>query len=479
MSTTTLAARTAAPAVGAASRTVLCVPPQPEGAIKSWRRLIADIDPKAQGAFALRGAFLEPGVAYSLPLGAVVMVVDYFDDRWEIQMTTAAVGVLEPAKTWTQKSRLGKRIVDYVGRRLPAGALGHRATRVEARPNLYAGRCSSCRQEVAAGAGQLVAIADRTAVAHHPGTCPPPPPPPEVIEPNRYSEACLLCGCWVQAGEGVALLRDASSATGQGRYRAAHKGGCPPDAPPGPPNQVGGWCTDCGELVHPEKGFWLHDRLHHQGVCPPQTAVGPTWVVRSSRGGEPLACGQVRRVRVDLRKGDAPHIDPSVPGYRVLAETYIELTGVVLETVTGRRGRLRARVRPATPAEAADLLADEVAHQADARPDGGGVKARFTATKIYDRPWLAEITGREVDYEYRREFQRPQIDYTHSNRAGTRGAKYGWILRPNAVYETKYPVSKRESVREFLRVTGEGDIVEISKEEVEAWLNAAPTWHDH
>jgi hypothetical protein len=203
----------------------------------------------------------------------------------------------------------------------------------------------------------------------------------------------------------------------------------------------------------------------------------------------------VRRVRLDLREGGDP-VPPDAPGCRVLAEQYTELIATVLETRTGRDGSWQqARIRTATPAEAEDLLAAEVARAVDARPHPSGFKARFTAERITPRrsellrtrflagpgaqnPWLAEITGRDPDYGYARDFLRADRNYAHANSRGTRGVEYCWTLTVNRVYEACYHTSHRQSHRVFLRATPDGDVAEISRQEVETWLNAAPAWAD-
>ncbi|MCB5910344.1 hypothetical protein [Streptomyces pinistramenti] len=491
MTGTTAARPLAPPRTSGGERTVLVAPALPDGARKAWRRLVTSVGAGVD-AYAFEGAWLSPGVAYDVPVGAVVLVVDAFPERWEVRMTRAGTGELETVKEWELKSPLGKRVVDFVRRRLPADARAHRALRCDPAANAYAGRCLNCRQEVAAGAGRLQTDTwGTTRVAHTPGTC---PPRPAVIRPNRRSEHCLLCGRWVARGQGVALLLEAPEEVTGRRYRAAHDDGCPLDAPAGPPNLSSGWCADCGELTEPEQGYWGDGALHHRR-CPTATVDGSTWIVRQPRDEPVLAAGQVRRLRVDLRRGTETYVtddldavtvrrpdNPPVPleaaGVRVLSETYVEMVGVVLECVRSRRGRVRARVRVATGVEAAALLAREAAQAVEARPDAGGFKAVYSAMRYVDKPWLAELTGRDADFGYARLFQSATVDYTHANRSG-RGAEYEWVLRPNAVYEACYWTSRTRQHRVFLRATAEGTVTGITKEEVEAWLNAAPLWPDH
>ncbi|MFC6080883.1 hypothetical protein [Sphaerisporangium aureirubrum] len=468
MTTSTLtrpAARSAPPAV--------IIPPQPDGAISCWRRLVKTIDTTRPGAFALEGPWLQPGVAYELTAGAVVIVVDRYRDHWHVRMTTAQNEGLTDAHTWTVKSPLGKRVVDYLTRRLPSDAARHHAHRLESMPNRYPGRCSGCRREVPAGKGLVLPGPLRGIVTHLPGGC---PPPPQVITPNRWAGICGACGGWVQAGEGVAVRLTAPRPVTGGRYEQMHNAPCPVDAPPGPPNRQPGWCADCGELVTPDSGYWLRNRLHHHRGCPPPTVSVPTWIGRVPPG-ELAAVGEATWVRLRLGEGEMP-LPISTPGYRVLDDRYVELVGFALEVIAGRRGRrTRARFRLATPDEAADLLAGRLASAELARPHATGFRARWTAEKIGEtRPWLAEITGRDATYGYRREFISPERDYKHASSTGARGVRYGWTLAVNRVYEASSPQTWSWTERKFLRVTPEGDIVGITGEEVEAWLDNAAVW---
>lgn len=480
MSTLTLTTPSAHPTP--AEITALTVPEEPKRAIKSWRRLVTGIDPAARpGARQLQGPWLTPRRAYALPLGAVVLTCDRFSHEWRVTMAIVETGELTVVKEWRLKSPMGARVVAYVGRRLPKNAATHQAVMLEDEPNRYAGRCIHCRQKVLATTGRLVDYGDRKRVAHARNECPPPPPPPAVITPNRHSGLCYLCGHWVNAGEGVALrLAERDSVTGSW-YRPAHQiepGACPPDALPGPVNRAAAWCADCEQLVSPGEGYWFplgEDRLHHREACPTPTLTGPSWIVRRPRHEAPYEVGQVRRVRVDLRRGGDP-VPEDVPGRRVLSETYIEFVALVAETVQRGRRQL-ARVCPATGTEAVDDLARDAAAAVEARPDAGAHTAPWFAEKIGDTaPWLAEITGRDPDFVYSREFIRPQRDYRRSNSRGTRGVVFHWVLEPNRVYEALEPISHRRQERVFLRATPEGDTVEITREEVEAWLNHGPAW---
>ncbi|MEW1699404.1 MULTISPECIES: hypothetical protein [unclassified Streptomyces] len=487
------AAAPAARSVPASGTTFLVSPARPEAAVKAWRKLITGVEASGRGgAFDLEGKFLEPGIAYEVTTGAVVVVVDRYGDRTEVVMARVSGAGLETVKEWSLRAPLGKRVTDFVGRRLSAGSPGHRAVRKDTLPNDYAGRCVLCRNAVAARAGRMTDAPgyERKRPAHLEGQCPPPPPPPEVIVPNRRSEPCQLCGSWVEPGEGVARLLSVPCPVTGALYRAEHTG-CPADGLPGPVNRRTGWCGLCGQPVKAGAGYWdIHARevRHGRGGCP---APEPeqVWWARRPRGEAWLKTGQVRRVQVDLRgehfwrnravpvNGEVP---AGVPGFRVLSPTYVELVGRVLECTEDRQGRQWARVRAATGAEAVELLAAEGAREAEAEPVGSLLRAPFSAEVIVGvLPWLAEITGRSRVYGWEREFLDASVDYTHSNRRGTRGAVYHWSLKPNRVYETEYALSRRVQVREYLTVGAGGDVRKISEEEVVAWLNAGATWPAH
>jgi len=457
------------------------VPGKAEGATSEWRRLIRTIDSGTSGAFALNGPRLDAGAVYELPYGAVVLIVDRFPDRWHVRMATADLTGLETVHEWTTKSPLGKRVVDYIARRLPADAETYRYVRLEAMPNRWPSWCRRCRGPVPAQAGRVENRDGHNIVTHHPGQC---PPPPEIVTPNRYAGLCMACGGWVAASAGSALRRTAPKASG-GRYEPIHGtpegSGCPDNPTPGPPNRSPGWCHDCGELVDGGHGYWLHDRLHHADACPPAMAV-PTWISRPRR--TLLKVGEVARVRIETGgrdNADRPAIPQDAPGYRILQVGYVEMVGVVVETLTGERQR--ARIRAATADEAAAVLAACAADIPLARPDVQGFKARFEVERISGnrfgpslRPWLAEITGRDPRMGFERDFMESDRDYSNANSRGTRGVTWAWTLGPNRVYEAFYPVSRSRTRRVFLRTTPEGDVKEISEQEVEAWLDNAAPW---
>lgn len=85
-------------------------------------------------------------------------------------------------------------------------------------------------------------------------------------------------------------------------------------------------------------------------------------------------------------------------------------------------------------------------------------------------PWLAQIVGLSARYGLDREFLSPKIDYSRANSKATRGVYYCWTLESGQIYETSYPVSWKRTERKFLTVTDDGEIVTITRQEVDAWL---------
>lgn len=88
--------------------------------------------------------------------------------------------------------------------------------------------------------------------------------------------------------------------------------------------------------------------------------------------------------------------------------------------------------------------------------------------KDKSRPWVAQITGFNLQYGFQRSFVHGQIDYSNTNGNGSRGVYLHFYLKPG-VYEINERTSWRNVQRRFVRVDGL-EVVDISREEVEAWL---------
>lgn len=455
------------------------IPPQPRGAVKSWRKLIRAVQPGAGSAFGLDGSFLSPGLAYELPEGALIITCDQYEKRRVITVMRAGDSALDVIKAWEMKGPLGKRAADWVRRRLDAAAPAHRAVLIEEEPNRYEGRCPQCRNPVPAGAGHARrdGRTGRWRAYHRRGQCPPPPPLPQRVEPNYRGGPCFRCGGWVEREEGSAILTCTPAPGEKPEYAPVHGGDCPPVPAEGPANQREGWCGRCGELLSPGEGCWQERddnparmMLACHPACRTPGPATPSWTVRV-HDGTPRD-GDVILARAAPWSGPAP-VPQAAPGYRLLpgGTGLVQFAAVILRTVTGPHGGTRARVRVADIEEAAPLLAQDAAALAAAAPFELGFMAQWTAAQYLDRrPWLAEVTGYDPTYGYQRKFLRPRHDWrTATGRRGHR-MDYCWTLRLNKVYEAWWPDGSRRSGRAFLRATPDGDVTEISEEEVTGWL---------
>lgn len=465
------------------------IPHQPVGARKSWRRIVTAVDPDRRDAYALSGPWLDADAAYALTVGTLIMSCDVYTGHREIALHRVGPEGLEQIKTWTLKKPLGRAVLNFTARRITVTSeTALRLDEPPPRPNLYPGRCRRCRRAVAAGAG-LVTGHQGARQTEHPGEC---PPPAAVITPNRFGGACKTCDMWVEAESGVAVRITAPDAH-KSEYAPRHVSPCPPDADPGPRSRRPGWCRDCGEYTAPGQGWLFNGELHHRGPCPPTTHDGQAWTVPVRYWMGRWHPGQVVHAQVDLRYGgEFPHSD--TPGLRVLAPTYVEFAAAVLDVVDTGLDRRSARIRAATGDEAAPLLARQALAALDARPSASTFKSRLIVKRTtphglelrmrFDtlgrhRPWLAEITGRDPDYRWQREFLTADIDWRHADKKG-RGLLYCWTLACDRVYQMHHlDAGGDRQVRSYLRSTPDGDIVRITAEEVHAWLNSAPAWPDH
>lgn len=86
------------------------------------------------------------------------------------------------------------------------------------------------------------------------------------------------------------------------------------------------------------------------------------------------------------------------------------------------------------------------------------------------RYWVAEITGTDPKFGFKREFLNPKHDFTKSNSKGSRGVYASYFLEYGKVYEISSPVSWKNTDRYFL-IAGENN-KRMSKEEVVEWLKS-------
>jgi predicted phosphoadenosine phosphosulfate sulfurtransferase len=84
------------------------------------------------------------------------------------------------------------------------------------------------------------------------------------------------------------------------------------------------------------------------------------------------------------------------------------------------------------------------------------------------RPWVAEITGPDERYGYRRRFLRPARDWSESDRKG-RDVRLWYALRDGRLYEVQEHVKAHE-LRRYFAATRGGTVAEIPKDELDAEL---------
>lgn len=80
------------------------------------------------------------------------------------------------------------------------------------------------------------------------------------------------------------------------------------------------------------------------------------------------------------------------------------------------------------------------------------------------RPWVARITALHDKYGLNRDFIKAVYDYTYAAKSG-KGQTMYWFVPPG-LYEVYYPTSWKHERHYFVRVTDEGDVIEISRDEV-------------
>lgn len=85
-------------------------------------------------------------------------------------------------------------------------------------------------------------------------------------------------------------------------------------------------------------------------------------------------------------------------------------------------------------------------------------------TSIFSIPpsaWIAEITGTDPKYKFKREFLRYKKDYSRANSVGSRGVYANYILESGKIYDIK-----EHKDRFYCTVTDNGNIVRLSESEV-------------
>ncbi|OPY47875.1 MAG: hypothetical protein A4E42_00229 [Methanoregulaceae archaeon PtaU1.Bin222] len=109
----------------------------------------------------------------------------------------------------------------------------------------------------------------------------------------------------------------------------------------------------------------------------------------------------------------------------------------------------------------------------------GGIPQHFPKTGIeiidttFDpgppRFWVARITGYYGTENFKREFLYGKRDYSKSNSKGTRGIFVWYVLESGGYYEVSSPHSWHSIERYFCKVSEDGEIVRVDRNEVDVW----------
>jgi len=94
----------------------------------------------------------------------------------------------------------------------------------------------------------------------------------------------------------------------------------------------------------------------------------------------------------------------------------------------------------------------------------------MTFGTIPKRYWVAEITGPDPKYRWKRVFLRGKKDYRESNSVGSRGVYVWYVLESGHVYEVNEPVSWKNNDRYFCRVNDAGDIEPLDEADITQWI---------
>lgn len=102
----------------------------------------------------------------------------------------------------------------------------------------------------------------------------------------------------------------------------------------------------------------------------------------------------------------------------------------------------------------------------DAAICSGHIKANHHGHfDLLPRQWVAEITGTDPKFGFKRAFLRGKKGYSRANSVGSRGIYFVYLLEEGRIYEVNSPVSWKRDVRYFCRyMDGRKNV--LSKEEV-------------
>lgn len=87
-----------------------------------------------------------------------------------------------------------------------------------------------------------------------------------------------------------------------------------------------------------------------------------------------------------------------------------------------------------------------------------------------EESFVAEISGLDPRYGFARQFLRGSKDYSRSNSKGSRGVFKWYILESGRIYDVQRQVTWKRLERFYCTVDEAGDIIKLTKEEVDARL---------
>lgn len=85
------------------------------------------------------------------------------------------------------------------------------------------------------------------------------------------------------------------------------------------------------------------------------------------------------------------------------------------------------------------------------------------------RTWVAEITDLDDNFQFKRLFLNPKIDFKNADRRAYRGVFYFYTLHPNKIYDVSEPITTSKTSRYFCRVENK-KLVKMDCNEVTEWL---------
>lgn len=85
-------------------------------------------------------------------------------------------------------------------------------------------------------------------------------------------------------------------------------------------------------------------------------------------------------------------------------------------------------------------------------------------------PWIAEVTGIDNKFGFKRNFLKGNWERSKSNATGSRGTRLCFVIESGRLYEVKSPQSWRSIDRYFCTVSEEGNIRRITETEAKTWL---------